>query len=207
MNPVQPFAYPALPHVRKHGPGGYQNYQEYKDWLRDEFTFRCVYCLERELWYPNRQAAFAVEHVLPRSTHPHLVCEYENLVYACGRCNSFKQDWTTLDPTAVALAEHLQVEPDGSVTARTPQGEEYLYLFHLNDPPAIEVRRATLTILGLKRDFPDDPRVDRLFQQAFGFPEDLPNLDAKRPKHNRRPEGLLEAYDRQHREGRLPLVY
>src|ERR1700682_3612702 len=50
------FAYPSEPHQRKHGPAGYTNYEEYKPWLRDEFTFRCVYCLERELWYPDRAA-------------------------------------------------------------------------------------------------------------------------------------------------------
>jgi hypothetical protein len=43
-----PFAYADAPHVRKHGPSGYVRYQSYKDWLRDEFAFRCVYCLERE---------------------------------------------------------------------------------------------------------------------------------------------------------------
>src|SRR5438874_575576 len=48
-----PFKFATAPHARKHGPGGYETYQAYKDWLRDEFTFRCVYCLERERWYPN----------------------------------------------------------------------------------------------------------------------------------------------------------
>ena len=62
---LTPFAYAAVPHPRKHGPQGYANYQEYKDWLRDEFVFRCVYCLEREMWYPSRAAAFSVDHVIP----------------------------------------------------------------------------------------------------------------------------------------------
>lgn len=48
-----PFRFAAAPHVRKHGPGGYEMYQSYKDWLRDEFTFRCVYCLEREHGIPT----------------------------------------------------------------------------------------------------------------------------------------------------------
>jgi hypothetical protein len=67
MNPPDPLAYPNAPHVRKHGPKGYNPYKSYDQWLRDEFTFRCVYCLEREIWYPNRGAAFAVEHVLSKS--------------------------------------------------------------------------------------------------------------------------------------------
>ena len=36
-----PFIFAAAPHSRKHGPGGYTQYQTYKDWLRDEFTFLC----------------------------------------------------------------------------------------------------------------------------------------------------------------------
>jgi len=62
-----PFAYPTVPHQRRRGPSGYKNYQDFKPWLRDEFTFRCVYCLEREMWYPSRAAAFSVEHIEPRS--------------------------------------------------------------------------------------------------------------------------------------------
>jgi hypothetical protein len=34
------FAYPERPHIRKHSPSGYEDYRSYKDWLRDEFTFR-----------------------------------------------------------------------------------------------------------------------------------------------------------------------
>jgi hypothetical protein len=65
MNLPTPFAYPTTPHMRRHGPLGYENYQNYKPFLRDEFTFRCVYCLERETWYPNREASFSTDHFEP----------------------------------------------------------------------------------------------------------------------------------------------
>lgn len=45
-----PFNYPDAPHRRRHGPRGYADYASYRPWLRDEFTFRCVYCLLREQW-------------------------------------------------------------------------------------------------------------------------------------------------------------
>ena|SRR5713101_1667716 len=61
----EPFAYPREPHGRRHGPAGYEDYGHYKPWLRDEFTFRCVYCLERETWYPNRAASFSADHFVP----------------------------------------------------------------------------------------------------------------------------------------------
>ncbi len=39
---TDPFSYPNRPHVRRHGPRGYANYESYRPWLRDEFSFRCV---------------------------------------------------------------------------------------------------------------------------------------------------------------------
>src|SRR5262249_17749625 len=39
MMPSPPFAYPVAAHRRRHAPAGYADYQNYKPWLRDEFTF------------------------------------------------------------------------------------------------------------------------------------------------------------------------
>ena len=47
------FAYPRELHERRHGPLGYLDYGDYRPWLRDEFQFRCVYCLCRERWFPD----------------------------------------------------------------------------------------------------------------------------------------------------------
>jgi hypothetical protein len=44
------FTYPAQPHIRRHGTRGYAALESYSPWLRDEFAFRCVYCLLREQW-------------------------------------------------------------------------------------------------------------------------------------------------------------
>lgn len=63
----RPFLYPSSIHSRRHGPAGYQNYESFKEWLRDEFSFRCVYCLFRERWYPNGSMSFSIDHVIPRS--------------------------------------------------------------------------------------------------------------------------------------------
>src|SRR5260370_13047282 len=121
-----PFAYAAAPHQRKPEPQGYVNYQQYKEWLRDEFIFRCVYCLERELWYPNRAAAFSADHVVPQVEDDTLRCVYGNLVYACLRCNSAKQDVKLIDPAATAFGEHLRVEAHGAITALTVEGQDLI---------------------------------------------------------------------------------
>jgi hypothetical protein len=74
------FAYASTEHQRRHGPRGYTNYRAYKPWLRDEFAFRCVYCLSRERWCPNGHEDFAVDHLMPRSTAPGEARDYDNLL-------------------------------------------------------------------------------------------------------------------------------
>lgn len=202
-----PFEFSSRSPRRKHGPGGYRNYHQYKDWLRDEFTFRCVYCLERERWYPSGHAAFAVEHIVPVAKQPDLQCDYDNLAYACLRCNSFKQDIETLDPSRIALGEHVAVAADGSIVARTPEGREFILLLHLNEPRACELRRTMISILQLRNKNPDDATISALFDWFYGYPDDLPDLRSKRADSNSRPEGIPQCYFVLRLEGRLPKVY
>jgi hypothetical protein len=77
-----PFIYPPGPHVRRHGPAGYADHTGYQPWLRDEFSFRCVYCLLREQW-GRVGGVFDIDHFLPVSNRPDLAAEYDNLLYAC----------------------------------------------------------------------------------------------------------------------------
>ncbi|MEX0819011.1 MAG: hypothetical protein WD070_05450 [Pirellulaceae bacterium] len=56
----EPFLYPTRPHIRRHGPV-YTAYESYRPWLRDEFSFRCVYCLKREQWGVVR-GTFDIDH-------------------------------------------------------------------------------------------------------------------------------------------------
>ena len=44
---MEPFDYPVASHQRRHGPRGYSQPESYRPWLRDEFSFRCVYCLSK----------------------------------------------------------------------------------------------------------------------------------------------------------------
>src|SRR5689334_15828352 len=87
--PHTPFEYPQKEHQRRHTPRQYAAYPEYKDFLRDEFLFRCVYCLVRETWQGSGRF-FSVEHFAPKSKHSELTCEYGNLLYACMDCNCAK---------------------------------------------------------------------------------------------------------------------
>ena len=118
---VSLFDYPPQ-HVRKHAPHGYAKYDEFKPWLRDEFQFRCVYCLERERWYPNSKASLSVDHVVAQVNDDTRIVEYSNTVYACSRCNSAKRENSLLDPTETSFANHLEVHADGTLHHKTLQG-------------------------------------------------------------------------------------
>ena len=177
----EPFAYPLEPHKRRHGPMGYANYREYKPWLRDEFSFRCVYCLEREAWYPNRSDSFAVDHVVPQSVDAARIRDYENLVYACNRCNSLKGAIRLVDPTADGLGGHLRVDEDGSIRALTTEGRDIIDRLLLAVPPAAANRIGIIRIASLKRIHPDDPEVHQLYCETFGYPENLPDLRRCKP--------------------------
>jgi hypothetical protein len=204
-----PFIYPKDPHVRRHGPEGLIQYQSYKDWLRDEFTFRCVYCLERERWYPNGHSAFGVDHVKPKSeeVYAHLRCHYPNLVYACNRCNTAKDVAILIDPCAVGFAAHLQVDDQGEITGLTVEGRRVINHLGLDQQGPTELRKEKITILRLYRRASTDPQVRALFLRAFGFPDDLPDLAEHTRTENKKPGGVGQSYHSQRGAGVLPETY
>lgn len=208
MTVPAPFAYPVSAQKRRHAPSGYVDYRNYKPWLRDEFTFRCVYCLERERWYPSRAAAFSVDHVVPQAIDPARSCDYENLVYACLRCNSNKRDITVADPTRVPFAECLSIDDTGTISALNPSGADLIDLLHLNDSPVIDTRRKYLRLIKLKSSHPNNAEVHDLFVDAFAYPDDLPDLATMRPPRGNRPKsGPVLPHYQLRKLNRLSAVY
>lgn len=201
------FEFSQTPHRRRHGPSGYRAYQSYKDWLRDEFTFRCVFCLVRERWFQSGHSVFSVEHLIPQSSGKK-VLDYENLLYACLSCNSLKRDlWPIPDPCADAFGMHLRVNDDGTVDALSRRGSILLDTFRLNDPQRVEYRSR---MLGIFRDLQSrigNREVATLFKMSFGFPSDLPDLRKLRAPRNGRPKGVSECYYVLRERGQLPDVY
>ena len=201
--------YPTEFHSRRHGPAGLTTYQSYKPWLRDEFTFRCVYCLERERWYPSRDHGFGVDHIKPKGKpeYAHLECDYENLVYACNRCNSAKGVEEFPDPTEVALGKHLAIDESGEIIGLTEAGNDMIVVLGLDQPTLTNTRSTYIGIAKLHEAFPHDSDVRKLFVNAFGYPEDLPDLHSLKPKHNSRPEGRDASHFVQRSMNKLNLVY
>ena len=53
------------------GPRGYSEHENYRPWLRDEFAFRCVYCLARERWHKG-EYGFQVDTSFRNPKPPHV---------------------------------------------------------------------------------------------------------------------------------------
>jgi hypothetical protein len=184
------------------------DYKHYKPWLRDEFSFRCVYCLCRETWLPDGQAYFGIDHVMPRAATPEGPAAYDDLVYACCVCNAWKKDFSgALDFSTVASAEHVEGQPDGTLRARTPRGEALIEVCSLNRPALVAFRRDLRALLAVLANHRGE-EAERLRQRYLGYPDDLPDLAALRPPGgNSRPEGIRESCLVRRRKGGLPDCY
>ncbi len=201
MNTPEPFIYPIKPHQRKHGPEGYSDYSGYKDWLRDEFDFRCVYCLRREAWAPRR-AVWAVEHLIPRKDRKDLATTYSNLVYACATCNSWKSADHMPDPCKTAYGELVSVDSEGRIRALKPKGNTLIKVARLDDADSIEFRRKHIRLI---RNLYLHDREE--YHRWMGFPSDLPDLANTKVKHNAKPEGAQNCRFEQRKRGMLPQTY
>jgi len=205
---VNPLQYPTIPHVRRHGPQGYAEPSLYKPWLRDEFEFRCVYCLCRERWCPDGEDSFSVEHFRPHGLAPGGACDYENLLYACCRCNAAKRDLSgVLDPVEVPLAEHVEILEDGTIHGLTEEGRELIRVCQLDRPNLAEFRRGIFEILLALQSCGEGARR-RILRRYFGFPANLPRLAALRPPGgNSRPQGIESSFHERRMRGELPEFY
>ncbi len=199
---TDPFAYPSQPHQRRHGPQGYTDPVSFRPWLRDEFSFRCVYCLLREQWGRVR-GIFDVEHFEPTSLHPDKATEYDNLLYACTTCNSAKRDRTLPDPLLVLTNAVVRVQEDGTLQVDSPEAARLIELLGLDSADANEFRALWIGIVALA-----ERHEPTLLSRLMGYPNDLPDLTRLRPpKGNTRPEGIQESCHAQHSNQSLPHVY
>lgn len=186
MRSPDPFRYPDSPHRRKHGPQGYADYSEFREWLRDEFDFRCVYCLFRERW-GQKKGNFDLDHLIPRKIREDLALTYDNLVYACHACNLMKSFASLPDPHVHVYADCVRVEDDGSVTALNQHGETLIDELDLDDQQREEFRLLVLDSVKLA----NEAGKSELVRQWLGLPSNLPDLRSRKPPgDNSRKDGL-----------------
>jgi len=195
------FDYPEPQEQRRHGPAGYAAYESFRPWLRDEFAFRCVYCLKRETW-GQVTFEFELDHFEPQSPNPQLSLDYLNLVYACRRCNAVKRAQTVADPFLLLRSPRITTLPDGSLRPSDSDTQRLIRQLDLNSPRLISWRVMWMRIVSLAKD-----RDTSLYFQLVGFPQDLPNLSKLRPPQNVRKEGLEHCWIARRQRGNLPAAY
>jgi hypothetical protein len=203
LNP-HPFAFPAGVHVRRHGPAGWADYRRYRPWLRDEFSFRCVYCLNRERWMDVRRG-YQIDHFVPQKIRPDLRADYDNLLYLCAACNNLKGAVLLPDPCVVALSECICFHDDGTVEAIEPnqdEGQRLIDVLELDQPQLVEYRRSRIG--SIKSHATYEPS---LYLHEMGYPSELPDLTVDVPPRNTRPEGLAESCRCRFDKGTLPPIY
>ncbi len=202
MNEVcrQAFAYPTVRRARRHGPFGYADSLAFRPWLRDEFAFRCVYCLTRKSWSHD---ALQVDHAEPEARNPQLALVYTNLVYACSRCNGSKNDRAIADPLFALNSESVLLLESGFLKGLTFDAIEMIDTLALNRTCSMRFRRVWLAVIRMASE-----RDPELLMQFLGYPDDLPNLSLLRPPGgNTRPEGIAESAYERRRAGTLPESY
>jgi HNH endonuclease len=185
-----------------HGPDGYLAYESYRDWLRDDFRFRCVYCLHREQWY-GRAGTFHIDHFVPVSNDEAGTYKYENLLYSCTTCNEAKKAILGLaDPCKIAFGSCLKITSKGIVKALDKKGEKLIQSLQLNSPITVAFRLRMMKLLDLAKK--SDPA---LYEEMMGFPEDLPDLRKKNVPSNSKPAGALNCFFALREKSKLPSTY
>lgn len=153
------FQYPKTKHVRSLSPRLFRRYQTYKRYLQHEFSRTCVYCRQPDSSAPNLN--FGVDHYRPKGIpkFSNLVCDYSNLYYCCGSCNSRKNnDWPkneiigpyVVNPCDHIMSQHLMFDSStGKIATRSKFGEHTEELLQLNDPTQVKYRATIFNTLKL----------------------------------------------------------
>lgn len=202
MTLITALDYPTQKHMRRHGPSGYSDYDSYREWLRDEFHFRCVFCLRREQW-GRLQASFHIDHFIPQSIDPNRACEYDNLLYVCASCNSIKSDLKVPSPCDIAFGSCVVVRHDGTIAWQNETGRRLVKQLRLDDKELTEYRKLLLeTWMALI----SSGHLET-YTKWIRYPENLPDLSAKDPPSNSRPEGVYQCAFERRKRGELPASY
>ena len=140
-----------------------------------------------------------VEHFQPTSLSPQQHLNYDNLLYACARCNRAKGFQSIPSTERSFIDANIKVQSDGTIVGYSPDALSLIEKLRLNGASMVHFRRIWLEIIALAARF--DPE---LHNQLMGFPDDLPDLSLLRPPDgNSRPEGIEKSYFVRRERGEL----
>jgi hypothetical protein len=143
---------------------------------------------------------FDLDHFQARSLREDLALAYDNLVYACHRCNLSKGKRSVPIPTAT----NLTVALDGTISANDDTGQRVIDMLSLDDDSSTEFRKKFIGIVRATFAAPTEQETFRLF---MGFPTVLPDLSTLNCPANSRPNGVTDSWHARRQRGQLPAFY
>lgn len=147
---------PDHPIQRRHEPtfsAGRRGYQSYRDCLRWEFGFSCIFCLLHEadlaVYGVEGLGIMGVEHFVPVSLDADAVNDYENCFYACRLCNGARASVPVTDgqhrllnACMDSLAEHFEAANDQLLPKSDDRDAIHTAsTYDLNDPRKSRLRK------------------------------------------------------------------
>ena len=134
--------------ISRSTPPHFLSYGDYKPYLEKDFGERCAYC---NLHSKRITTPFEVDHFIPRKAfkgvRPSLDTDYNNLVYACKKCNvaksgKFEGDLTEVSPTNTLFYDPVLVDYNsifyrnelGAIDSDDPKGKSMIKMLKLYRP-------------------------------------------------------------------------
>lgn len=136
---------------RRQKPPDFENYTDFKPFLRIDFRWRCGYCGIHEINWGG-STHFHVEHFRPKSLWPELVNSYVNMYYCCDVCNRYKaakwpstalqgRGYRFYDPCADFASQHFRDDGSGRLLSLTPCGEYSISVIRLDREQLRRIRQ------------------------------------------------------------------
>ena len=145
---------------------------------------------------------YDLDHFIPQKTDSAQKAEYDNLGYACRRCNLTRLGESVPDPMGIT-AQKLRLQPDGSLRPYSVDAEALVLKLDMNAPRMISWRLLWVRLVDLARERDAD-----LFLRLMSYPTNLPNLARLRPPgENSRPAGVTASHVVRRARGELPAIY
>lgn len=127
-----------------------KNYRAFRRYVEDDFVHCCAYCLRHEDWADGAET-YEIDHFRPHSLFPDLICVFDNLYYACHRCNHRKLDrWPSEELLAQGIGfvdfcqddfeTHYELMPDGFWKPLTESARYTLRMLRLNSDDLVRQR-------------------------------------------------------------------
>ena len=112
----------------------------------------CEYCRLTEI---DDLAPFHVDHIIPLKHDG--TDDLDNLCLACYMCNLFKgsnmaaadpltgEATFLFNPRTQVWDDHFEINPDATLTGKTPEGRVSINVMRMNDEAQIQYRRFTMS--------------------------------------------------------------